>query len=84
MPELMMYVSREGKSWPATSADRRLLKRKLATRAGIPYRMSPARVDYLVALCSATGVAVTFVPTSDLSPPPRRSPAPSPNGRHHR
>lgn len=81
MPSLLMLINSDGHSWPATSADRRLLRRKLATRAGIPYRGAPSRVEYLVSFCAAAGISVTFTPTSDPSPSPPRPPAPSPNGR---
>jgi hypothetical protein len=40
MPILAMLVDEVGKSRPATTADRRLLRRKLATRAGAPIEVS--------------------------------------------
>lgn len=77
-----MKVNADGHAWPATPADRRLLRRKLATRVGIPYRSAPPRVEQLVSFCAAAGLTLVFTPTDEPSPSPAATPAPSPNGRH--
>lgn len=80
---LTMLVSPDGRCWPAGAADRRLIRQKLATRAGVPYRTLPPRADYLVALCASAGVEVIFrpvdippvapLPFPALAPPSRRT-----------
>lgn len=73
---VMRPAAEEGGWRPRTKDDRRLLERLLRPRAGDTTGPYDQVVGYLIARCASRGVAVTFDPAPDDSPPlPANRPA---------